>query len=354
MSNVNQGTRAGNLFGRMPSSGYSGNDWNDIVLKPGYIIKIRDRFALVEAVEGLSVDLYFNDSITVTDDGSNTVNSAITADESFKVARYGVETMGALLGVGTGTASTAYRSTVLSPDYDSGYTVFKDLEPFKGHLYHLSVGLPVQPKYMSATGETVSTDGILPSSTTSTSGTPIGFPGARLIMADEGANVGDYAVGDAVPAVAATDPGLAGVVNSQMVGTVSPKVYLKHPAGVPKYVLDESPEGSSGAITSGNILGVSGFIDGQISPVEDPDWSFSVWIEHGENNLPAFRMVNDSEEYLLDGRMRLQGWKYRIVELTMGQLRTIRERSGGRLTFKVINPAGLPTAGTMLSEYFPQ
>ena len=55
------------------------------------------------------------------------------------------------------------------------------------------------------------------------------------------------------------------------------------------------------------------------------------------NNLPAFRMVNDSEEYILDGRMRLQGWKYRIVELTMGQLRTIRERSGGRLTFKVIN-----------------
>ena len=110
----------------------------------------------------------------------------------------------------------------------------------------------------------------------------------------------------------------------------------------------------SGSTTSGNILGLSGFIDGQISPVEDPDWSYSVWIEHGENNLPAFRMVNDSEEYILDGRMRLQGWKYRIVELTMGQLRTIRERSGGRLTFKVINPAGLPTAGTMLSEYFPQ
>ena len=134
----------------------------------------------------------------------------------------------------------------------------------------------------------------------------------------------------------------------------STKIYLKHPAGVPKYVLDESPEGESGSTTSGNILGLSGFIDGQISPVEDPDWSYSVWIEHGENNLPAFRMVNDSEEYILDGRMRLQGWKYRIVELTMGQLRTIRERSGGRLTFKVINPAGLPTAGTMLSEYFPQ
>ena len=358
MSNVNQGTRAGNLFGRMPASGYSGNDWNDIVLKPGYIIKIRDRFALVEAVEGLSVDLYFNDSITVTGTGTsstNTVNvdSTATVDESLKVARYGISTMGALLGVNT-TASTAYRSTVLSPDYDSGYTVFKDLEPFKGHLYHLSVGLPVQPKFMTADGETLTTDGILPSTSTNNTGLPIGFPKPVLLGGDTAQALDLYEVGETLDTVATNDAAFSGVVKCDMVGTVSPKVYLKHPAGVPKYVLDESPEGSSGAITSGNILGVSGFIDGQISPVEDPDWSFSVWIEHGENNLPAFRMVNDSEEYLLDGRMRLQGWKYRIVELTMGQLRTIRERSGGRLTFKVINPAGLPTAGTMLSEYFPQ
>jgi hypothetical protein len=358
MSNVNQGTRAGNLFGRMPASGYSGNDWNDIVLKPGYIIKIRDRFALVEAVEGLSVDLYFNDSITVTGTGTSTTNtvnvdSTATVDESLKVARYGISTMGALLGVNT-TASTAYRSTVLSPDYDSGYTVFKDLEPFKGHLYHLSVGLPVQPKFMTADGETLTTDGILPSTSTNNTGLPIGFPKPVLLGGDSAQALDLYEVGETLDTVATNDAAFSGVVKCDMVGTVSPKVYLKHPAGVPKYVLDESPEGSSGAITSGNILGVSGFIDGQISPVEDPDWSFSVWIEHGENNLPAFRMVNDSEEYLLDGRMRLQGWKYRIVELTMGQLRTIRERSGGRLTFKVINPAGLPTAGTMLSEYFPQ
>lgn len=358
MSNVNQGTRAGNLFGRMPASGYSGNDWNDIVLKPGYIIKIRDRFALVEAVEGLSVDLYFNDSITVTGTGTSTTNtvnvdSTATVDESLKVARYGISTMGALLGVNT-TASTAYRSTVLSPDYDSGYTVFKDLEPFKGHLYHLSVGLPVQPKFMTADGETLTTDGILPSTSTNNTGLPIGFPKPVLLGGDSAQALDLYEVGETLDTVATNDAAFSGVVKCDMVGTVSPKVYLKHPAGVPKYVLDESPEGSSGAITSGNILGVSGFIDGQISPVEDPDWSFSVWIEHGENNLPAFRMVNDSEEYLLDGRMRLQGWKYRIVELTMGQLRTIRERSGGRLTFKVITPAGLPTAGTMLSEYFPQ
>lgn len=342
------------MFGRIPESGFSGNDWSDIQLKPGYIIKIRDRFALVEAIEGLSVDLFFNDSITVTGTGGAAIDGTVTADESFKVARYGAETMNALLGVGTSTNSTAYRTTVLSPDYDSGYTIFKDLEPFKGHLYHLSIGVPVQPKYMTASGELVSTDGILPSSTTATNGTPIGFPGTRLIVADEGAAVIDYAIGDTTAAGDANDVSLAGAVQSQMVGTVSPKVYLKHPAGVPKYVLDESPEGSSGAITSGNILGLSGFLDGQISPVEDPDWAYSVWIEHGENNLPAFRLVVDCEEYILDGRLRLQGWKYRIVELTMGQLRTIRERSGGRLTFKVINPAGLPTAGTMLSEYFPQ
>ncbi|MAZ97728.1 MAG: hypothetical protein CMP53_09430 [Flavobacteriales bacterium] len=333
MSNVNQGTRAGNLLGRLSGEGFAGNDWNDVVLKPGYIIKIRDRFALVEAVEGLSVDLYFNDSITVTGDGAGLGLDSSAEDESDKVAAYGDHTMNALLGVGTSTVSTPYRTTVLSPDYDSGYTVFKDLEPFKGHIYHLCPSLPVQPKYITQEGNTVTRDGILPSSTSDNTGIPVGFPGA---ITTGGGGTSD------------PDAGYAPI------GSVSSKIYLKHPAGVPKYVLDESPEGSSGATTSGNILGLSGFIDGQISPVEDPDWSYSVWIEHGENNLPAFRMVNDSEEYLLDGRMRLQGWKYRIVELTMGQLRTIRERSGGRLTFKVINPAGLPTAGTMLSEYFPQ
>jgi hypothetical protein len=333
MSNVNQGTRAGNLLGRLSGEGFAGNDWNDVVLKPGYIIKIRDRFALVEAVEGLSVDLYFNDSITVTGDGSGLGLDNTATDESDKVSAYGEHTMNALLGVGTSTDSVAYRTTVLSPDYDSGYTVFKDLEPFKGHIYHLCPSLPVQPKYITQEGNTVTRDGILPSSSTNNTGIPVGFPGALTTVGG---------------ATSDPDAGYAPI------GSVSSKIYLKHPAGVPKYVLDESPEGSSGATTSGNILGLSGFIDGQISPVEDPDWSYSVWIEHGENNLPAFRMVNDSEEYLLDGRMRLQGWKYRIVELTMGQLRTIRERSGGRLTFKVINPAGLPTAGTMLSEYFPQ
>ena len=65
MANANQSAnRAGNVFGRDAGAGYVGNDWENIVLKPGYIIKIRDRFHLVEAVEGLTVDLFFNDNFT--------------------------------------------------------------------------------------------------------------------------------------------------------------------------------------------------------------------------------------------------------------------------------------------------
>ena len=67
MANANQSAnRAGNVFGREAGAGFAGNDWENIVLKPGYIIKVRDRFHLVEAVEGLTVDLFFNDNFTFT------------------------------------------------------------------------------------------------------------------------------------------------------------------------------------------------------------------------------------------------------------------------------------------------
>ena len=264
MANTNQGTRAGQVFGRLFGDGFAGNDWEKCSSKPGYIIKIRDRFAPVEAVEGLSIDLYFNDSITVTGDGSNRGLDNSATDESDKVSAYGEHTMNALLGIGTSTVQTAARTTVLSPDYDSGYTVFSDLEPFKGHLYHLCPSLPAQPKYISQEGNIVSRDGVLPSSTSNNTGIPIGFPGATTTGGGGSSNL-----------VAGVDP----------VGSVSPKLYIKHPAGVPKFVLDESPESESGSTTSGNLLGLSGFIDAQISPVEDPDWSYSMWIEHGENNL---------------------------------------------------------------------
>ena len=131
-------------------------------------------------------------------------------------------------------------------------------------------------------------------------------------------------------------------------------MYLRHPSGVPKYVLDEAPETESGSATTSSLLGLSGFIDGQISSCDDPNWEYSIWIEHGENNLPTFRLVNDSEEYIVDGRIRLIGWKYRIVELSMAQLAEIKARTGGRLSFKIINPAGIPTTGSLLAEYFPK
>ena len=122
---------------------------------------------------------------------------------------------------------------------------------------------------------------------------------------------------------------------------------------MPKWVLDEAPEGSSGSVkTSSTLEGLSGFIDGQISPIEDPDWTYSIWIESGENNLPSFKMVNDTQEVIVDGRLHLQGWKYRIVELGMDQLKQIRDRSGGRLTFKIVTPGGIPTPGTLLADYF--
>ena len=75
---------------------------------------------------------------------------------------------------------------------------------------------------------------------------------------------------------------------------------------------------------------------------ESPAWQYSLFIEHGENNLPVFKFVNDSDEFLIDGRIRLVGWKYRILELTKEQLKQLRDKSRGRLTFKIINTTGLP------------
>lgn len=219
------------------------------------------------------------------------------------------------------------RANILKPSYDSGFIEFKDLEPYRGHLYHLCPSVPTQPKFIDVeTGNWLVPDATTTGLAPSNGGTPMGFK-AGSGNADHYMNV----------------------------GTISPKVYLRHPAGVPKWVLDEAPEGSSGSVkTSSTLEGLSGFIDGQISPIEDPDWTYSIWIESGENNLPSFKMVNDTQEIILDGRLHLQGWKYRIVELGMDQLKQIRDRSGGRLTFKIVTPGGIPTPGTLLADYFPR
>ena len=326
MANANQSAnRAGNVFGREAGAGFAGNDWENIVLKPGYIIKVRDRFHLVEAVEGLTVDLFFNDSFSFT----VTSGAIQTSGDGNMLLQYGDHSMQtALVPNPSGTSSAVtdgtkdVRANILKPSYDSGFIEFKDLEPYRGHLYHLCPSVPVQPKFIdTSTGDWLIPDAATTGVTPSNGGTPMGFKGSNRLQ----------------------------------IGSVSPKVYLRHPAGVPKWVLDEAPEGSSGSVkTSSTLEGLSGFIDGQISPIEDPDWTYSIWIESGENNLPSFKMVNDTQEVIVDGRLHLQGWKYRIVELGMDQLKQIRDRSGGRLTFKIVTPGGIPTPGTLLADYFPR
>jgi hypothetical protein len=347
MANANQSAnRTGNAFGRAPSAGFAGNDWENVVLKPGYIVKIRDRFHLVEAVEGLTVDLYFNDSFSFTI-GGGVLNTGITTDDTKLLALYGDKSMQAAFDLETtadGLANDTYtnkRANMLKPSFDSGYIEFKDLQPYRGHLYHLCPSVPVQPKFMDMR------NGEWFANSTSTGGTTLAPSGGGLPIGfkDIGINGGTVAI----------DEQGAGTSSYEQVGTVSPKVYLRHPAGVPKWVLDEAPEGSSGTVKgASSIEGLSGFIDGQISPVEDPDWTYSMWIESGENNLPSFKVVNDSNELIVDARVHLQGWKYKIVELGMDQLKQIRDRSGGRLTFKIVNPAGIPTPGTLLADYFPR
>ena len=347
MANANQSAnRTGNAFGRAPSAGFAGNDWENVVLKPGYIVKIRDRFHLVEAVEGLTVDLYFNDAFSFTI-GSGVLDTSVTTDDTKLLSLYGDKSMQAAFDLATtadGLANATYtneRANMLKPSFDSGYIEFKDLQPYRGHLYHLCPSVPVQPKFMDMrNGEWFANASNTGGSTLAPSGggLPIGFK-------DFGINAG----------VVAVDEQGAGTSTYEQIGTVSPKVYLRHPAGVPKWVLDEAPEGSSGTVKgASSIEGLSGFIDGQISPVEDPDWTYSMWIESGENNLPSFKVVNDSNELIVDARVHLQGWKYKIVELGMDQLKQIRDRSGGRLTFKIVNPAGIPTPGTLLADYFPR
>ena len=56
MANNNQGIRSGNVFGS-PNGHGQGSSGEGVALKPGFLLKIRDRFVMVESVEGLSVDL---------------------------------------------------------------------------------------------------------------------------------------------------------------------------------------------------------------------------------------------------------------------------------------------------------
>lgn len=317
MANANQGNRSGNSFGRLANISDTPYLTQGVKLEPGYLIRLRSRMHLVTAVEPMVVDLYFSDTMNVGHSGS-----ALNGTDATALTQYGFQSIQAYFDITDSDAAANLVGNILKPDFDSGYITFDDLEPFKGNLYQLCPTLPLQPKYMVAeTGDWHSLSDDSPNE----GGKPIGF---------KGDGTSEHTV---------------------QVGTVSGRLYVKHPAGVPKYVLDEAPEGSSGtARTESKIEGLSGFIDGSVSSPESPNWDYSLFIEHGENNLPTLRMVNDSDEYLLDGKVRLVGWKYRVLELTPEQVNVFKQRSGGRLRFKIINTTGLPVEGSMLADYFPK
>ena len=72
MTNVNQTNRPGNLFGTPFGAGF-GNNGIEYALKPGFIVKARNNFYVIEAREALTVDLFFSEAHTVGA-GSNLVN----------------------------------------------------------------------------------------------------------------------------------------------------------------------------------------------------------------------------------------------------------------------------------------
>ena len=77
MANLNQGYRSGNAFGRLANVSYENYTGEDIALKPGYLLRIRDTYALVTGVEAMSVDLFFTDTVNV---GITAVSSSLATD----------------------------------------------------------------------------------------------------------------------------------------------------------------------------------------------------------------------------------------------------------------------------------
>jgi len=317
MANANQGNRSGNAFGRVANTDYTVMGTGES-LKPGYLLRIRDTYALVTGVEALAVDLFFTDTVEI----GNASSSALSGNHATGLTQYGVNSIQAYYDLGTSGVTAADKTgNILAPNYDSGYITFSKLEPFAGNIYHLAPGLPLQPKFADIeTGNWHSTNGITPHLFT---GAPVGF-------------VGDASTQD-----------------MQQIGAISGKLYIKQPVGANKHTLDEAPDGeaASGSTASETTLeGISGFIDGSMSPATSPNWNYGMIIEHGEASQPAFRFVNDSDEYLLDGRIRLMGWKYKILELSQDQLATLKARAGGRLRFMYYNPVTYQSSG-FLSDY---
>lgn len=250
-------------FGRTPTV----RGYNPLAntLKPGHVIQLRGEFYVVDAVEGLTIDL-------VVTAGGNTAG------------------------------------TEISDNYDSGYFEDADLEPYRNHLYCLIPSLSGQPKFIARDG---SYDGV-------------GFPN------------------DTTELTLSTGLKTVGAASRTMVGLISPRIYLKHPAGIPRWHLDEAPENDK-----------TGFIDVAVSPFEDPNPNFAIWIESGENQLPQFRMVNTTGEVIYNPVIHLQGFKARLKHLNKRDIDEARKANGGKFVYKIIKPQGLPHAGSMAADYDP-
>jgi len=206
------------------------------------------------------------------------------------------------------TANGNSAGTGISDGFDSGYFEDEDLEPYRNHLYCLIPSLLGQPKFVARDG---SYDGV-------------GFPDdtSQITLTS-----GTHTVGGAA---------------RSMVGLISPRVYLKHPAGIPRWHADEAPENDK-----------TGYIDVTVSPHEDPNPNFAIWIESGESQLPQFRMVNTTGEVYYNPVIYLQGFKARLQPMSKVDIQKAREANGGKFVYKIIKPQGLPHAGSMGADYNP-
>ena len=314
MTNVNQTNRPGNLFGTPFGAGF-GNNGIDYALKPGFIVKARNNFYVIEAREALTVDLFFSETHSVTTDSNSIVSTAA-------LVPYGHQSVTAMMfpdAAPAASSTVTSTNSILSPSYDSGYIKFDDLEPSFGHLYQLAPTLPFQPKYIdNGEGEFLITDGasgtgeLLPSG-----GGTSRFQNLLMVL-------------------------LLSVLFPQ---NCTSSIRWAPPSMCLTKLLRATQVPQLLVLFSVSVVS----LDYTMSPIESPNWNYSLFIEHGENNLPSFKLCNDSEEYILDGRVRLTGWKYSIAELSMSQLSELQSK--GKVTYAIINPQGIPTSSSLSGPF---
>ena len=210
MANINQGTRSGNAFGRVSNTDFSTYDTDKVALKPGYLIRLRNKFHLVEAAEALSVDLFFTDTVNAGFTVTSGVATANGGTHINALARYDLTSIASYFGVTATSAAADRYGNILKTDFDSGFLEFGDLEPFKGNLYQLCPTLPNQPKFMTADGKWQSLTSLPAttfSSTAASSFQPVGFPAAQLLAADNNQALDLLDIGDTTDTVASNENG---------------------------------------------------------------------------------------------------------------------------------------------------